>query len=442
MPAFRRLVGKPWLDIPFTKQPMLIIPLISLSLLIGLIAGIYPSLFLSSFKPAATLSGAVSRGMKRSTLRNILVGFQFSLSILLLVATLVVQKQMNFIQNRNLGYDNEQVVVVPTYGELGQNHSVLRETLLRRPLVTAVSASSSVPGTTFTNVGMGLETAGSNHGQNLFITDPGFLETMKLKMAKGRFFSYNIPTDRQAVIINEAYARALRNDDLMGQRMRIWVGGGEMPLFHIIGIVRDFFYESFHEPVKPLAIVMLNGVCSWSESFVSIRIKTKDIRDTVDEIHRSWEKVLSDIPFNYSFLDTIYDDQYKNEERTGSVFTIFTLFAIFVACLGLLGLASFAVEQRTKEIGIRKILGAPVPRIVAMLLKDFTRWVAFSNLIAWPLAYYFMSQWLKNFAYRTEIGFWPFVLSGLLMLAVTGITVSYHTLKSATALPADALRYE
>lgn len=442
MPVFRNLVGKSWLEIPYLQKPVLLLPLIVLAVLIGLAAGIYPSFFLSSFKPVAVLSGTFSRGLKRSRLRNGLVVFQFSLSILLLVATLVVEKQMDFIQNRNLGYDQEQVAVIRTFGELGQKLPVLKEMLFRDPSVVAVSASSSVPGGTFNNVGMGLEGTNSSHGTNFYIADADFLETMKMEMAEGRFFSEEIPTDGQAVIINESEALKLAEDDLLNKRMRIWVGGEGMTMFHIIGIIKDFHYESFHEPVKPVVIVKLHGACPWSESFLSIRIRTGGVREVLTRIRKTWEEVVPGMPFEYSFLDTIYDAQYKNEERTGHVFTVFTFFAIFVACIGLLGLASFAVERRTKEIGIRKVLGASVQGLILMLTGEFARWVAAANLIAWPAAYYVMSQWLRNFVYRTNIGVWPFILSALLMLGVTGLTVGYHAIKSATAKPIESLRYE
>lgn len=442
MPAFRNLVGKSWLEIPYIQKPVLLLPLIVLAVLIGFAAGIYPSFFLSSFKPVSVLSGTFSRSLKRSRLRNGLVVFQFSLSILLLVATLVVKKQMDFIQNRNLGYNQEQVVVIQTFGELDQNLPVLKGMLLRDPSVVTLSASSSVPGETFDNIGMGLEGTNSSRGTNFYIADSDFLETMKMEMAEGRFFSKEIPTDGQAVIINESEARVLAEDDLLNKRMRIWVGGEGMALFHIIGIVKDFHYESFHEHVKPLVMVKLHGACPWPESCVSIRIRTGDVRGVMSRIRETWEEVVPGMPFEYSFLDAIYNEQYQNEERTGRVFTIFTFFAIFVACIGLLGLASFAVERRTKEIGIRKVLGASVQRLILMLSKEFAIWVTVANIIAWPVAYYAMNHWLRNFAYRTNIGVWPFILSALLMLAITGLTVSYHAIKSAMARPIEALRYE
>jgi putative ABC transport system permease protein len=264
---------------------------------------------------------------------------------------------------------------------------------------------------------------------------------MQLELVEGRFFSKEIPTDRQAMILNESKARELGVDDLLNKRIEMWVGDGN-EWFHIIGIVKDFHYESFHKPVKPLEMTMLHGACLWPESYLSVRIRTGDVRGTMAHIRKAWDEVMAGTPFEFSFLDAIYDAQYRNEERTGRVFTIFTFFALFVACLGLLGLASFAAEQRTKEIGIRKVLGASVPGIILLMSREFTRWVLLSNIVAWPVAYFLMHRWLQSFAYRSEIGFLAFIFSGLIALGVALLTVSFQAIKAAAANPVDSLRYE
>lgn len=442
LPVFRQLVGKPWLQFQYIQNPLSLLALAALAVLIGLTAGLYPSLFLSSFKPVAVLGGKFSHGFKGSILRNGLVVFQFSLSIVLLVGTLVVQKQMAFVQTQNLGYDRDQVVVIETYGKLSQKLSTFKENLKHNPSVMAVSASSSVPGTSFTNVGFRLEGTTNYPGTNLFIVDEDFLDVMQLEMVEGRFFSKEFPTDRQALILNESKARALNADDLLSKRIEGWVGGDQNYWFPVIGIVKDFHYESFHEPIKPLAMVMLHGVCPWTEAYVSVRIQTGQVHETMAHIRETWGRIMSGTPFEFSFLDTIYDDQYRNEERTGRVFTIFTFFALFVACLGLLGLASFTAEQRTKEIGIRKVLGASAPGIILMMSREFTRWVLLANIIAWPIAYYTMHRWLQSFAYRSDIGLFVFILSGFIAVVIALLTVSFQAAKAATANPVDSLRYE
>ena len=441
-PAFRNLVGKTWLELPFAESGFFLIPWVLLAVLIGIMAGLYPAFFLSSFEPVSVLGGKFSRGLKRSGLRNGLVVVQFSLSVLLLVATMVVRKQMDFIQTRNLGYDQDQVLVVQTYGELAQKLSVLKDALRRHPAVVSVSASSSAPGTGFTNIGMGLEGTDSSTGTNMYIVDADFLDAMKMEVAEGRFFDRKIPTDGQAVVLNQSMARKLNADDLLGKRMRIWTGAKGDAFFPVIGIVKDFHYESFHEPIKPLVMVLLNGAVPWEEAYLSIRVRTTQMPKTIAAIRQTWESVVPGTPFQFTFLDSLYDAQYQNEARTGRIFAIFTLLAIFVACIGLLGLASFAVEQRTKEIGIRKVLGASVQGLVLMLSSEFARWVALANLLAWPLAYYLMTQWLRSFAYRTGIGVLPFLFSALVVLGVSALTVGYHAARSAVAKPVDALRYE
>jgi putative ABC transport system permease protein len=347
---------------------------------------------------------------------------------------------MTFIQKRNLGFDREQVVVVKTFGALDQKSATLKEALLRNPMVVAASTSSSVPGKPFTNVGFHLEGTTSSHGTNLFAADWDFLNVMRLEMVEGRFFSEEMPSDRNAIILNESKARAIGRDDLLNKQFDIYVG--EMEQFHVIGIVEDFHYESFHEPVKPLGIVLIPGAYRWGDAYISVRIRPENVRETMNHIRKTWQEIVPGSPFEYSFLDTIYNDQYKNEERTGRVFAVFTFFALFVACLGLLGLSSFAAEQRTKEIGIRKVLGASVCGVVVLLSREFTRWILIANVIAWPAAYFIMQEWLNGFAYRTNIEISIFILSAILSLGIAALTVIIQAVKAARAIPVDSLRYE
>lgn len=441
LPFFRQLVGKHWLMLPYTTIPCFIPLLIIGTVLIGLLSGLYPSLFLSAFKPTAVLSGSVSRGLKSSGLRSALVVFQFSLSVFLLVGALVVKKQMDYVQNKDLGFNSEEVAVLETHEDVGQKWPVLRETLMHNSTILSVTASSSLPGKAMTHVGF--HVVGRNDhwpGTNCFAVDYDFLDTMKIKMSDGRFFTKNILSDKQAVIINMSKAREIGLDGILNQQ--IIIGGmGEEP-FKIIGVVEDFHYQSLHTPVHPLGLVLLDGSSERLESFISIRIRSSNYRETIREIQNIWEDIMPGAPFSLSFLDTITNDQYQNEERTGHVFSIFTLFAIFVACIGLMGLASYAAQKRTREIGIRKILGASANRLVLMLSSEFTRWVILSNVIAWPLAYFAMSLWLKNFTYRIEIGVIPFIVSALIMFGISTLTVGYHALRAARINPAKSLKYE
>lgn len=441
MPSFRQLVGKPWLALPFIQHPLLLFPLIALVCAIGGAAGLYPSIFLSAFKPSSVLAGSVARGLKSGRLRSGLVVFQFTLSIILLVSTVVVQQQMGFIQSMALGYNPEQVLVIKSFGELAGNEQLMREHLMRIPDVVGVSASSSVPGSEFTNIGMRLEGSNSGHGRNLYLADEAFADVMGLDMAEGRYFSTSQSTDANAVIINESMVKELGEEELLGKRMMIWSGSalGRQP-FHIIGIVKDFHYESLHETVKPLVIIKQYGRVDWEESYLSVRVRTDDMQKSVAQIRQTWMSVLPEVPFENSFLDEIYSKQYQNEIQTGHVFSMFTAFTLFVACLGLLGLASFAAEQRTKEIGIRKVLGASVQRLVLLLSSEFGKWVVLANVLAWPVAWWMMNRWLEQFAFKMEMGIGPFLLAAVMILGVTFVTVGFHGLRSARANPVKSLR--
>ena len=443
MPFFRNLVGKPNLQAPFFHQPIFLLGLITAAVVVGIIAGIYPAMVLSSFHPIAVLRGKFSGGVKNSTLRNALVVFQFSASIILIVGTIVVKKQMDYAQSKSLGYDREQVVVLNTYGVIGDRLATVKDALKRNSSVVSVSASTSVPGKSFDNVGLRLEGTDSANATNILAVDDEYLETMRMQMAEGRFFSRAYATDKLAVILNESKARELGVKYLLDKTAHIWVGSkrGILP-FRIIGIIKDFHYESFREEVKPMAMIMTPGECGWSETYLSIRIRTGNVSATMKSLRQAWEDLYPGHPFEYAFLGSIYDELYKNETRTGKVFTLFTVFALFVACLGLFGLSSFAVGQRTKEIGIRKVLGAAPGGIFLSLSGDFSKWVGVANLLAWPLAYLLMKNWLHSFAYRIDLRWWMFGAAGILAFLVSLLAVSGQTIKAARTNPVDSLKYE
>ncbi len=441
LPAFRMLVGKSWLVTPYQEQPLLIPGLIMAAVMIGVLSGLYPAFILSAFKPIAVLRGSSGGGMKSSRFRNGLVVFQFTLSVFLLTGTLIVQKQMDYVRKKDLGFNKERVIVLKTLGQVRNKLPVLKETLLQNPEIQAVSASSTLPGKEFDYVGFHVEgTNDSWPGTNCIAADAHFIEVMDAEMVRGRYFSKEFMTDGRALVLNESKVREIGADDVFEKGIRIG-GMGNEP-FHVIGIMKDIHYEPLHEPVKSLGIVMLGGACTWPESFISIRIRSKNIHDTLGGIRKIWEEVVPGVPFQFTFLDSITSDQYRNEIRTERVFAVFTLFAVFVACIGLLGLASFATQQRTREFGIRKVLGASGKRLVLMLSGEFVRWVVLANVIAWPMVYYVMSKWLNNFAYRAGIGILPFILSGFIMFIITGLTVSYHVIRAAGMNPVESLKCE
>jgi putative ABC transport system permease protein len=442
MPAFQNLVAKSWLIIPFFSNPSQLFILILIVLLIGLIAGIYPAFVLSSFKPIAIFRNKIGKGVKGLGVRNGLVVFQFFITVLLLVMTIVVQKQMNYTRSKDLGCNVDQVVIIKTYGGIVPKLHILKESLLKNTSVISLSASSSVPGKQFTNIGMGLKGTGINSGTNMYIADADFQKTLQLEMIAGRYFDENISSDGQAVVINESMAKALAVDNLLEKQMMIWVGGTGQEPFRIIGVVKDFHYESFHQPVKNLAIVKLNGTCPWNEEFLSVKIRPNKTDETLNYIQEEWGKILPGIPFEYSFLDSIYEAQYQNEQRTGQVFFLFTLFMIFVACLGLLGMTSFTIDRRTKEIALRKVMGATINQIILLLLSDFMRWTIIATILAWPISYLLMDYWLNQFSYRIGITIWPFLYATILILLITLFTVLFHALKASVKNPVNSLHYE
>jgi len=273
---------------------------------------------------------------------------------------------------------------------------------------------------------------------NLCVCDFDFLETLKLEMADGRFFSREFSTDTQAVILYEKAVNALGWEDPIGKIL--WCPG--VGKLSVIGIIKDYHYESLHQEIRPLALLLAAGNLQNEQNYISVRLNTESVFGTVRHIENTWKTFAPGDPFEYSFLDQDYDNLYTNEKQIRSLFSVFSFLAIFISCLGLFGLASFLADLKTKEIGVRKVLGATVPNIVLHLTKGFTKRIVLANIIAWPPAYFAMNEWLQQFAYRIGIGLWILALSGILALGIAFFTVSYHTIKAATANPVDSLRYE
>ena len=437
LPSFRNLVSRPGIRIPYLEQPLILAGLVGFGLVIGIISGSYPAFFLSSFQPISVLAGKLRSASRNIRLRNGLVLIQFSISIFLFVGTFIIRGQMAFIHNRNLGFDKEHVVVIRTPQPLGAQSIPFKQALLGHPDILSVSGSTTLPGMGLNNIGFRAEGEEKGITLNLIMGDFDLLETLQFKMQEGRFFSRAFPTDSSAIVINEATAKLLGWDNPIGKHLDPY--GTELT---VIGVVKDFHYESLQNTLEPGAILLLPGVFNWSERYISVRIRPENPAETLGQIRSTWDAMSNGMPFEYTFFDQEYDALYKNEERTGRVFTIFSLLAIFVSCLGLFGLASFAAEQRTREIGIRKVFGASVPGIVARLARDFTRWVVIANVIAWPAAYYAMSYWLHNFAYRMQISITPFVAAGLLTFVIALLTVCYQSVRAAAANPVESLKYE
>jgi len=291
----------------------------------------------------------------------------------------------------------------------------------------------------FNNIGYGSD-GKESFTLNLSVCDPSFMKVMKLQMVEGRFFSDEFLTDTTAIIINESAAKLLEWKDPIGKIINDY--GRKRRNFKVIGVVKDFYYESKHQKVRPMALFKLNGAYSNSANYISIRVNSNRISDALKTIDNNWKKYANGLPLEYNFLNDEYDILYKNERQTQQLFVAFSILAILIACLGLLGLSSYIAEQRTKEIGIRKVMGASVTTITYILSANFTKWVLISNLFAWPIAYYLMTKWLEDFAYKVSLSWWMFAVAALLSILIAIITISYQSIKAATRNPIDSLRYE
>ncbi len=435
LPAFESLAGKQlhtnylnnWITIP-----VLLITII----IVGLIAGSYPSFFLSSFQPVKVLKGKV-RGNKGNLLRSGLVVFQFAISIVLFVGTFIVYSQLKYIQNTKLGFDKNHILVIQRAWALGTNTKAFKQELIKNPGIISASNTNDLPGKPFSETLFHAENSPASVNKILVFmsADQEFAKTMEISLKAGRYFSKEHPSDSLAAVVNESTVKVLGLKDPIGKR--IYFVGRKDP-FTIIGVLKDFHYESLHEKIRPLVILPKRGLTA----YLPVRLSSNNINSTIAFIKSEWKKFVPGKPFEYYFLDVDLEHLYQSEQKIGEIFTVFSVLAIFIACLGLFGLAAFTAERRTKEIGIRKALGSSVTGIIFLLSKEFTKWVLIANIIAWPVAYFFMNNWLKDFAYRINMNPWVFLLSGVLTLVIALSTVSIHAVKAAKANPIKSLRYE
>ncbi len=438
LPSYRNLIGRQ-IETQYFGNLVVIPCLIVLGVIVGLVSGSYPAFILSSFKPITMLQGRTSEGKSGAWIRNGLFVLQFSISIFLMIGTLTVYQQLDLFQSTRLGFEKERVLVVKNPGTLGSNVNTFKEVLRNQSDIADVSGSNTLPGRSFSNIGFGAEGV-ENFTLNLCVCDTDFLKTLKLEVAQGRFFSDDFETDSSAVILNEKAVELLGWDDPIGKKVNNWASSrGD---FTVVGVIKDYHYESLHQKVRPMALLLSGGYYKNTERYISIRLNTENLAGAIEEVEKTWNRFAPNMPFEYSFLNEDYSNLYANEMQTRKLFTIFSFLAIFIACLGLFGLSSFVADRKIKEIGIRKVLGASVAGITGRLSLNFTKWVILSNLIAWPIAWYAMNRWLQNFAYRIDIGLWMFVLAGVLAIVIALLTVSYQSLKAAMANPVAALKYE
>ncbi|HXL54953.1 MAG TPA: ABC transporter permease [Chitinophagaceae bacterium] len=442
LPYFNQIANKE-LGIGLLSKSWLWPSLIVLMLVVGLLAGSYPAFYLSSFKPIVVLKGKLSGGFKRSWLRSGLVVFQFWISIILVIGTIVIYNQINFIQNKKLGYSREQVLVLQNTDPLGTQAKAFEDELLKLPGVQSATMTGYLPTSDwrsdsplFSDASLDQKRAVSSQ---IWTVDENYIPTLGMKMAKGRNFSKQFLTDSSGIIVNEAAAKLLGFADPINRPLYYLTDlkTKQTATYHIIGVVKDFNFNSLRETVTPLALFLGN-----QNSKIALKVSTTNIKSLIVQIENKWKAMLPGQPFSYSFMDEQFNNMYRTEQRISEISITFAILAILIACLGLFGLVTYAAEQRIKEIGIRKVLGASVTNLVGMLSKDFLKLVTISALIAFPVAYWAMNKWLQDFAYRVTISWWMFVAAGAAALLIALITVSFQSIKAAIANPVKSLRTE
>lgn len=414
---------------------------VGMVLLTGFLSGSYPAFILSSFRPISVLKGSFKTSASGIRVRKGLVVFQFSLSIALIASTVVIYNQLDFMMNRDLGFDREQQLILDFNwdNEVLNNLETVRSEFLEHPDISSVSLSRTVPGTHFPAAGTTVETYDGEmkyFEPYVFEVDEEFVPHYNIKTVAGRTYSKDFPTDTvAALVINKAAAKYFgyaNPDEVVGKKFQQWGREGT-----IIGVVDNFNYISLHEEVAPLTLRYLP-----IGRYFSLKVRSSDLPRTIAEIREKWSQMAPHRPFLYRFLDTAFNEQYQTDIKFRKLFTLFSFLAIFIACLGLLGLATYSILQRTKEIGIRKVLGAEVTSIVGLLSKDFVKLVMLAMLIATPFSWLAMNQWLGQYAYKSQIHWWVFALAGIIALAITIITIGFHASKAAIVNPVKSLRTE
>jgi ABC-type antimicrobial peptide transport system permease subunit len=436
LPIFANISGTT-LSLGYGRSIHVLTAIVAIALFTGILSGSYPALYLSSFQPIKVIRGIFFLGSQGALFRKILVIAQFSISILLIICTIIISDQVVFMKSKKLGFEKEHRLVMRMRGGLRQNYESAKDEMLRNPEIHSVTQTSVFPAKGASYSGPTTDWVGNRPVESvpwyMIATGYDYLETMDIEMAEGRFFSKEFAADPSSVVVNETAAEIIGEGSALGRKFTFW---GKK--FSIIGVVKDFHFSPVQYALKPLILTYEPQ----DFHFFIIKIDSERIPEAIASMERAWKKFAPEYPFEYRFLDEEYDTMYRTEQRVGTIFRSFAILAIIISCLGLFGLASFLAERRTKEIGIRKALGASASEIILLLSKEFTKWVIVANVIAWPVAYYAMSRWLEGFAHKINIGLGPFVGAALLAVAIALLTVIYQALKAAMTDPAKALRYE
>ena len=439
LPTFNGLSGK---SISFYSlfQPGTLVILLGVVLLVGIVGGSYPGFYLSRFNPVGVLKGALSKSSSNVTLRRVLVVVQFSISMIMLICTAVVYRQLAYLRNKDLGFSKEQVLSVTANAnsDIRSKIEAFRNDLRSNPAVLSASTAQAVPGGNISFNLFSIETSKGfvDQGVDVYGVDEDYFKTLGMEIKKGRNFS-GLPDTLHSIVVNEKMVKEFGwGDNPIGKRVK-FPGDTSGNYLEVIGVVKDFNQKSLYNPIAPLILVYRPNSYG-----LQIKLDGKNIAAAIASVERSWKKAFPELPFQYTFLDQDFDSQYAADQKRGKIFTAFSVLTIFITCLGLLGLIAFTTQQRQKEISIRKVMGAGVVQIIQLVTKNFVVLVGVSCLIAFPVAYLFMHKWLQVFTYNTGLSPLPFVLSALVVLAITLLTIIFHTTRAAVANPAKNLRTE
>ncbi|MBK8776246.1 MAG: ABC transporter permease [Saprospiraceae bacterium] len=441
MPLFNQMSGKSF-SFGMILQPSIWLPFLFITMITGLLAGIYPALYLSGLQPVKVLKGLVLRSQK-SLIRGGLVVFQFLISIVLVIGSITIYQQLKFMQNKKLGFNKDQVLIINNFYLIGKNATAFKDQLAELPDILSSGVSNFLPASTDRNtsaiIAGRVATADNSILSNNWSADRDFIHTMEFDIVAGRSFDKSIRSDSLGVVINEALAKSFGHPkvDVIGKILGRPGDEGRITEYHILGVMKDFNFMSLQHRIEPLAIYNGGGL-----QYISIRIGTRDVASTILKIGKLWASLAPGIPFEYNFMDERYNQLYRSEQRIGTVSLIFSVFAIFIACIGLLGLATFTIQQRIKEIGIRKVLGASTQSIIGLMSTDFLWILGLAICFAFPLSWYLIHRWLMGFEYRMDINVWLFIGTGIVIMLSAMIIVFVQSFRAALLNPVRSLRAE